>query len=250
MSTVLITGAASGIGKASAIAFAKKGHDLMLCDIHQTALDSCQQSLSGYGVAVETQLADVGNSEQVQSLIDTTVERLGSLDIAINNAGIEGVMAPTADYPEDNWNRVIATNLTGVWLCMKHELSAMAAQKHGVIINISSILGLIGFANSCAYSAAKHGVVGLTKTAAIEYATQGIRINAICPGFIETPMVMERALNAGEDETIHQQISALHPVGRMGKAEEIADMLVMISSPEASFVTGTAIPVDGGFVAQ
>ncbi len=250
MSTVLITGAASGIGKATALAFAKKGHDLMLCDIHQDTLDSCQQSLGGYGVAVETYLADVANSTQVQSMIDATIKRFESLDIAINNAGIEGIMAPTADYPEENWNKVISTNLTGVWLCMKHELSAMATQKQGVIINISSILGLIGFANSCAYSAAKHGVVGLTKTAAIEYASQGIRINALCPGFIETPMVMERALNASEDQAIHQQISALHPVGRMGKAEEIANMLVMISSPEASFVTGAAIPVDGGYVAQ
>jgi NAD(P)-dependent dehydrogenase (short-subunit alcohol dehydrogenase family) len=172
----------------------------------------------------------------------------GRLDCACNNAGIEGVPALTADYPEDVWRRVIDVNLTSVWLCMKHEIPSMQEQHGGAIVNMASILGQVGFASASAYVAAKHGVIGMTKTAAVEYAAQDIRINAVCPGFISTPMLERGGIEAGSAGL--EMIKNLHPAKRLGTPEEIAEAVLWLCSDAASFVTGAALLVDGGYVAQ
>jgi NAD(P)-dependent dehydrogenase (short-subunit alcohol dehydrogenase family) len=193
--------------------------------------------------------ADVSREEDVRALVERAVERFGRLDYACNNAGIGGASAPTAGYSLEGWNRVIGVNLTGVWLCMRHEIPAMLASGGGAIVNMASILGHVGFANSPAYVAAKHGVVGLTKSAAIEYATQGVRVNAVCPGFIATPL-LEKAGILDEESPIHAHIVGLHAVKRLGTVEEVAAAVVWLCSDEASFVTGTSLLVDGGYTAQ
>jgi NAD(P)-dependent dehydrogenase (short-subunit alcohol dehydrogenase family) len=170
------------------------------------------------------------------------------LDYAFNNAGIEGEQATTADYPVSEWERLISINLTGVWLSMKYEIPQMLKNGSGAIVNMSSILGTVGFANACAYVTAKHGVIGLTKTAALEYATQGIRVNAVCPAFIETPMLERWGLLT--DPEIRAQLVSLHPLQRLGEPEEVADVVLWLCSEEASFVTGHAMLIDGGYVAQ
>jgi len=190
---------------------------------------------------------DVSQDTDVAQLIDATVRTYGRLDYACNNAGIEGVQTPTADYPADQWDRVLAVNLTGVWLCMKHEIPAMLANG-GAIVNMASILGVVGFANAAAYTAAKHGVVGLTKVAAIEYATQGIRVNAVCPAFIATPMLERAGISPGTE--MYAMVAGLHPIKRLGTPEEIAEAVLWLCSEKASFVTGHAMLVDGGYVAQ
>jgi NAD(P)-dependent dehydrogenase (short-subunit alcohol dehydrogenase family) len=181
--------------------------------------------------------ADVSVAGEVEARVGRGVESFGRLDCAVNNAGIEGVLAPTADYPEEAWNRVLAINPTGAFLCMKHEIPLMLEDGGGAIVNMASILGLVGFANASAYTPAKHGLIGLTKVAALEYATLGIRVNALCPGFIETLMVMERGVEAGTHPEVYQQIAELHPIGRLGKSEEIAEAAVCLCSEAASFVT-------------
>jgi NAD(P)-dependent dehydrogenase (short-subunit alcohol dehydrogenase family) len=180
----------------------------------------------------------VSDAEEVEALVSGGVETFGRFDCAVNNAGIEGVLAPTADYPEETWNKVLGINLTGVFLCMKHEIPRMLEGGGGAIVNVASILSLVGFANAPAY------------TAALEYAALGIRVNALCPGFIETPMVMERGVEAGIHPEVHQQLAELHPIGRLGKSEEIAEAAVWLCSEAASFVTGQALAADGGYVAR
>jgi NAD(P)-dependent dehydrogenase (short-subunit alcohol dehydrogenase family) len=170
------------------------------------------------------------------------------LDYACNNAGIGGATALTADYPEETWHRVLAINLTGAWLCMKYEIPQMLKQGGGSIVNMASILGTVGFATASAYVTAKHGLIGLTKTAAIEYATQGIRVNAVCPGFIYTPMLEQAGMAEGTE--LYTTIANLHPVKRMGKPEEVARVVTWLCSDAASFITGDAVLVDGGYVAQ
>jgi NAD(P)-dependent dehydrogenase (short-subunit alcohol dehydrogenase family) len=184
----------------------------------------------------------------VEAMISKTVEEYGRLDCAFNNAGIEGnVGTPIADYPEDSWDSVIDINLKGVWLCMKYELAQMLKQGGGSIVNTASIAGLVGGAFGSAYHASKHGVVGLTKAGAIEYGKSAIRVNAVCPGVIRTEMA-DRLIN--NNQSIESGVTALHPLGRLGTPEEVAQMVVWLSSDEASFVTGQAMAVDGGFVAQ
>ncbi len=178
----------------------------------------------------------------------TTVETYGRLDYACNNARIEGTQSLTADYAEEIWNRVIAVNLTGVWLCTKYEIPQMLKQGGGAIVNMASILGMVGFANASAYVAAKHGIIGLTKTAAVEYATQGIRVNAVCPAFIYTPMLERAGMKEGTEP--YTMIANLHPLKRMGTPAEVAEVAIWLCSDAASFVTGHAILVDGGYVAQ
>jgi NAD(P)-dependent dehydrogenase (short-subunit alcohol dehydrogenase family) len=192
---------------------------------------------------------DVSNATEVEAMISKAVETYGRLDCAHNNAGVtQRDYPPTGEYPEDDWNRVIAVNLTGVWLCLKYELQQMAQQGGGAIVNTASAAGLIGLAGRAAYVASKHGVVGLTKTAALEYAKQGIRVNCVCPGYIRTPMVEYVIQHEGPQ--LEEQMAAREPIGRLGKPEEIAETVVWLCSDAASFVTGHAMAVDGGWVAQ
>lgn len=191
---------------------------------------------------------DVADAADVAACVARAVELYGRLDYACNNAGIAGVQATTADYPEEIWNRVIGVNLTGVWLCMKHEIAQMLKQGGGAIVNISSILGTVGFAGACAYTSAKHGLIGLTRTAALEYATSGIRINAVCPAFIATPMLEGAGIIEGNE--LYSAIAARHPVQRLGTADEVADAVLWLCSDGASFITGHPLLVDGGYVAQ
>jgi NAD(P)-dependent dehydrogenase (short-subunit alcohol dehydrogenase family) len=243
----LVTGGASGIGRATALTFAREGAKLVIADMNE---EGGQQTVhlitekGGEAIFVKT---DVSKAVEVQALISKAVETHGRLDCAHNNAGIAGgVRALSADYPEERWHQVIAVNLTGVWLCMKYELAQMRSQGSGAIVNTASAAGLVGGRGMSAYVASKHGVVGLTKTAALEYAQQGIRVNCVCPGVIQTPMT-ERGLN---DPELRARLIASEPMGRVGTPEEIAEAVVWLCSDAASFVTGHTMTIDGGFVAQ
>jgi NAD(P)-dependent dehydrogenase (short-subunit alcohol dehydrogenase family) len=241
----LVTGAGAGIGRATALAFAEEGANVVVCDIDEAAVRQTAQLVAARGREALPVVADVSAERAVAALMGQSMRRYGRLDFAFNNAGIEGRMAPTADCTEDNWDRVLAVNLKGVWLCMKHALPLMLAQRGGAIVNCSSVAGLVGFGGLPAYVASKHGIVGLTRTAALEYATERIRVNAVCPGVIHTAMV-DRLLNA------HPEVDfvAREPMGRMGAPEEVAAAVIWLCSDRAAFVTGQAIAVDGGFVAQ
>ena len=243
----LVTGGASGIGRATALTFAREGAKLVIADLnadggHQTVHMITENG--GEAIFVRT---DVSQAVDVQALISKTVATYGRLDCAHNNAGIlGGRSARTAVYPEDLWHQVIAMNLTGVWLCMKYELDQMRTQGSGAMVNTASIAGLVGYPGESAYVASKHGVVGLTKTAALEYATQGIRVNCVCPGYIATPMI---APGMNDPERM-ARIIACEPLGRVGQPEEAAEAVVWLCSDAASFVTGRTMTVDGGYVAQ
>jgi NAD(P)-dependent dehydrogenase (short-subunit alcohol dehydrogenase family) len=247
----LVTGAASGIGRATALAFARDGARVVVADVSEEGGQATVRMIheaGGEGVFVP---CDVSQSAQVDGLVSATVAAYRQLDYAVNNAGVEGVPATTAEYPEDVWQRVIGINLTGQWLCMKREITQMLAQGHGgAIVNMASILGVVGFATAAAYTAAKHGLIGLTQVAALEFADKGIRVNAVCPGFIETPMVMDRGIGARAHPEVYQMLVGLHPMGRLGKPEEIADAVVWLCSDAASFVTGHSLLVDGGYTAR
>jgi NAD(P)-dependent dehydrogenase (short-subunit alcohol dehydrogenase family) len=242
----VVTGGSSGIGLATARAFAEAGAKVVIADVEDgTKVVDDIKMAGGDAIFVRT---DVSKAQDVQALVSATVQTYGRLDFAVNNAGIGGMSATTGDYTEQDWNRVIGVNLTGVWLCMKYQIQQMLKQGSGAIVNMASILGWVGFANAPAYVAAKHGVLGLTKTAAIEYATQDIRINAICPAFIYTPLLESAGMKEGTD--MYNYIANLHPMKRMGKPEEVADLVLWLCSEGASFVTGSAYLVDGGYVAQ
>ncbi len=243
----LVTGASSGIGRATALAFAREGAKVVVADMlvekGEETVDLVTRA-GGHAIFVRT---DVSKSSDVQTLIDKTLQAFHRLDAAFNNAGIEGETAPTAECSEENWERVININLRGVWLCMKYEIPVMLKQKSGSIVNTSSIAGQVAFEGIPAYCASKGGVNQLTRTAAMEYAKTGIRINAVCPGVIWTPMV-DRFTKG--DKKIAADMAAQEPVGRMGKPEEIADAVVWLCSKGASFVTGHPLVVDGGWVAR
>jgi len=245
---VLITGAATGIGRDTAIAFARKSAKIAISDVNTEELKNTQKLVKEEGAEVLSITADVSKEDDVQNMIQKTVDHFGTLDIACNNAGIGGNMTSTGDLATKDWDKVIDINLRGQFLCLKYELEAMLESGSGSIINVSSILGKVGFATAPAYVAAKHGLLGLTKTAALEYAEQGIRVNAVCPGFIETHMLEEAGITT--DEEAKQDIISLHPVGRLGKPREVADAIVWLSSDEASFITGHPLLVDGGYVAR
>jgi NAD(P)-dependent dehydrogenase (short-subunit alcohol dehydrogenase family) len=243
----LVTGAGSGIGRATALAFAREGAKVVVSDIvTEGGRETVRLIQSGGGNAVFVE-ADVSKTAEVEALIQQAVAAYGRIDCAHNNAGIEGQAARIIDDTDDNWDRVIAINLTGVRLCMKYEIRQMLAQRGGAIVNTASGAGLVGIRGSSAYVASKHGVIGLTKTAALEYAKTGIRVNAVCPGVIQTPMV-ERITQAAP--RVAEALTALHPMGRTGKPEEIAEAVVWLCSEAASFVTGHALSVDGGYVTQ
>lgn len=243
----IVTGGSSGIGRATALAFAREGASVVVADRdEQAGQETAVMIRDGGGAAIHI-TCDVSQESDVAQLVDATIRTYGRLDYACNNAGIEGTQAPTAEYPMDQWDRVLAVNLTGVWLCMKHEIPAILPTG-GAIVNMSSILGVVGFANAAAYTAAKHGVVGLTKVAAVEYATQGIRVNAVCPAFIATPMLDRAGITEGTE--MYAMIAGLHPMKRLGTADEIAGSVLWLCSEKASFVTGHALLVDGGYTAQ
>ena len=243
----LVTGGRSGIGRSAALAFAREGAKVAIGDVQVKAGQETVQVIreaGGQAVFVQT---DVSKASDVEALINRTVEVYGRLDCAFNNAGVEAKYASTADSTEDDWDRVLGINLKGVWLCMKHEIRQMLEQGGGAIVNTASTAGLVGFRGTSAYAASKHGVIGLTKTAALEYAKAGIRINAVCPGTTRTPLA-ERFI-AG-DPRAEARMSDMQPLGRMGRPEEIAEAVVWLCSDAASFVTGHAMVVDGGYVAQ
>lgn len=240
----IITGAGSGIGKATAELFAKEGAKVVVSDINETNGKTAVDEITKTGGEAFFIKADTSSAQDNEALVQQTLDKYGSLDIAVNNAGIGGPLGITGEYPIDGWKKVIDINLSGVFYGLRYQIPAMGA-KGGSIVNIASILGQAGTKYSPAYVAAKHGVVGLTKAAALEYADKKIRINSVGPGYIKTPLVMNSlhtdALNA---------LVGLHPIGRLGESEEIAELILWLASPKASFVTGAYYPVDGGYLAQ
>ncbi len=243
----LVTGAASGIGRATALAFAREGADLVLTDINAELGKKTAQEIESMGRKVLFLKADMSNEDDVKNMMTQTLKTFGRLDCAFNNAGIEGTQASTVDCSSKNWDHVINVNLKSVWLCMKYQIPLMLKQEGGAIVNCSSIAGLVGFPGIPAYVASKHGVIGLTKTAALEYAKLNIRINAVCPGVIQTPMIDR--FTHGEASTRNQLVNG-EPVGRVGQPEEVAESVLWLCSHSASFVTGHSLVVDGGWVAQ
>jgi NAD(P)-dependent dehydrogenase (short-subunit alcohol dehydrogenase family) len=243
----LVTGASSGIGYATAEAFLTAGASVVLADLGGAALDAAANVLGGKGRRLLAVACDVTDERQVASMIAETVETFGRLDMAFNNAGIQVPPSDAADEPVENFDRVNAVNLRGVWACMKHELRQMREQGSGAIVNCSSLGGLVGLPGRAAYHASKHGVIGMTKSAALEYAPRGIRINAVCPGTIDTPMV---AAMLEKQKDAMAEILKQQPIGRLGHAEEIAASVLWLCSPGSSFVLGIALPVDGGFTAH
>ena len=243
----LVTGAASGIGAATARAFSDAGAAVVLADLNagagkQIAEEICAQE--GKAIFVS---CDMRSEADIKATVAQAVEKFGALHMAFNNAGVEGAQAATADCENGNWDLVIEVNLRGVWWCMKHEIPALLASGGGAIVNCSSIAGLVGFANIPAYVASKHGVIGLTKAAAIEYADQNIRVNAVCPGVIQTPMIDRFVEN---NAAAREQLVAGAPMSRVGAPEEIASAVLWLCGPGASFATGHALVVDGGWVAR
>jgi NAD(P)-dependent dehydrogenase (short-subunit alcohol dehydrogenase family) len=239
-----VTGGGSGIGEATAMAFSTAGANVAIGDVDMAGADRVVAAITATGGKAKSYKLDVSNDDQVGEVVSAIEKEFGGLHIAVNNAGIGGDQAPTGDQSPGGWRKVIAINLDGVFYCMRHEIAAMKKSGGGSIVNIASILGAVGFANSSGYTAAKHGVVGLTKASAIEYATEGIRINAVGPGFINTPL-----LGALPPEAL-PAIASLHPMNRLGNVEEVAAIVLFLSSPSASFVTGGYYPVDGGYLAR
>jgi NAD(P)-dependent dehydrogenase (short-subunit alcohol dehydrogenase family) len=243
----LVTGGGSGLGRASAIALARAGATITVADVdEQGGKETAALVFEEADGDADFVRADVTQADEVAAMVDKTVARWGRLDCALNNAGTTGASAPTADYTLEDWNRAIALNLTGVFLCLKYEIPAML-EGGGAIVNMASGAGLVGFAGLPAYVASKHGVVGLTRAAALEYASQGLRINAICPGSTRTPM-LEGFM--GGDEQVERMMTRAVPLGRLGRPEEIAEAVVWLCSDAASFVVGHALAVDGGSVIQ
>jgi NAD(P)-dependent dehydrogenase (short-subunit alcohol dehydrogenase family) len=241
----IVTGGGSGIGKAVAEAFAREGAKVVVSDINEEGGNETVKAIAGSGGTALFVKADSAKPEDHERLVKQAVEQYGGLHIAVNNAGIGGPLALTGEYPLDGWEKVIAINLSGVFYALRYQLPAMQQTGEGSIINIASILGQAGTATSPAYVAAKHGVVGLTKSAALGYAKQNIRINSVGPGYIHTPMV-ENSM----DEGSLKYLVGLHPIGRLGKSEEVAELILWLASPKASFVTGAYYNVDGGYLAQ
>lgn len=241
----IVTGGSFGIGRAAAVAFAKKGVKVAVVDwIEDNETVDLIKKAGSEAIFIK---CDVSNTSDVKAMVEKTVNAFGRLDFAFNNAGIEGMTAITQDCTEENWDKTLGVNLKSIWLCMKNQIPEMQKQGKGVIINCASIAGLVGFPGLPAYVASKHGVIGLTKTAALECAKSGIRVNAVCPGAIKTPMIDRLT---GKKKEAEDQFAALEPIGRLGEPEEVANAVLWMCSDEASFVTGHAMAVDGGWVAQ
>ncbi|MGQ7746195.1 SDR family NAD(P)-dependent oxidoreductase [Pectobacterium brasiliense] len=240
----LVTGAASGIGLATARAYAEAGALVVLADLNTDQVNKATNELVAIGYEAKAITCNAANLDEVEAMVKETVATYGRLDIAFNNAGVQNQLAEIADATVEDFDRVNAVNLRGVWGCMKYELQQMRKQGSGVIVNCSSIGGIVGGAQRANYHAAKHGVLGLTKSAALEYASQNIRVNAVCPGLIWTPMV-DAMVASGQKEALEAMVQAV-PMQRHGKAEEIADVVVWLSSDASSYVTGQSISIDGG----
>jgi len=241
----VITGAGSGIGEATALLFAKSGATVLLADMDADGSDRVLgmiEKTGGKGLVVKT---DVSNPDQAEHLVAVAISAFGRLDIAVNNAGIGGPSALVGEYPIEGWDKVIAINLSGVFYGMRYQIPAMLKNGGGSIVNMASILGKVGFPMASAYASAKHGVIGLTETAACEYATQGIRVNAVGPGFIRTPLLDK---NLSTEQLTG--IAAMHPMQRLGTAQEVAELVLWLASDKASFVTGAYYNVDGGYLAH
>lgn len=245
--TAFVSGAASGIGRSTAIAFARSGASVSVVDVLEKEGQETVRLIQEVGGIAHFIKCDVSDEADVKKAISETVEKYGGLHYAFNNAGIEGQSAATADCTTENWDRVIRVNLRSVWLCMKYQIPVMLKGGGGAIVNCSSIAGLVGFSTSPAYVASKHGIIGLTKTAALEYAKMNIRVNAVCPGVIHTPMIDRFA--HGETQAL-KAFSNAEPIGRLGRPEEIAEAVLWLCSDGASFVTGHPMVIDGGWVAQ
>jgi NAD(P)-dependent dehydrogenase (short-subunit alcohol dehydrogenase family) len=244
----LVTGAASGIGRASAMGFAREGASVVVADIDPAGGEETVRLITAAGGTATFARTDVADSASVQAMVATAIDSYGRLDYAHNNAGIVGAGSTIADMPEDVWQRGVGVMLTGVFLCLKYEIPHIVAQgPGGAIVNTSSGAGLIGFPGMADYVSSKHGVIGLTRTAALELATTGVRVNAICPGTARSRMVNEWM---GDDPTLEKQVVDLHPIGRIADAEEIAAAALWLCSPESSFVLGHALVVDGGYSIQ
>ncbi|MBK9293269.1 MAG: SDR family oxidoreductase [Oligoflexia bacterium] len=246
--TAFITGASTGIGRATAIAFAQRGAQVAIVDRNIVEGQETLRLLEKMEVKAIFVKCDTSKEDEIKNAVDETIKKFKSLDFAFNNAGIEGTQGSTIDCTTENWDKVININLKGVWLCMKYQIPQMLKQTGGgAIVNCSSIAGVIGFPGIPAYVASKHGVIGLTKTAALEFAKQKIRVNAVCPGVIKTPMIDR--FTHGEAQAL-KALSDGEPIGRVGQPEEIANAVLWLCSDEASFVTGHPMVVDGGWVAQ
>jgi NAD(P)-dependent dehydrogenase (short-subunit alcohol dehydrogenase family) len=237
----IVTGAGSGIGEACATLLARRGAKVLVADVRAAPAEAVAAAI---GDAARPHVVDVTDPAACEAMVAAAVETFGRLDVAVNNAGIGGPQAPTGEYPLDGWAAVIAVNLSGVFYCMRAEIAAMLAAGGGSIVNMASILGSVGFAQSVAYVSAKHGVVGMTKTAAVEYARQGLRVNAVGPGFIETPLL------AAASPEIVAGVAGLHPLGRLGRSEEVAELVAFLASDRASNTTGAYYVTDGGYTAQ
>jgi NAD(P)-dependent dehydrogenase (short-subunit alcohol dehydrogenase family) len=243
--TAIVTGAASGIGESTAKLFAREGANVIVSDIDRENGQKVVDQIKSDGGEAFFVEADASKAEDHEKLVKKSVEKYGSLHIAVNNAGIGGPLSKTGDYPLDGWNNVINLNLNGVFYGVKYQVNQMLKNGGGSIVNIASILGQVGAAQSPAYVAAKHGVVGLTKATALEYAKENIRVNAVGPGYIDTPLVR----NALDDETL-KVLEQKHAVGRLGKSDEVAEIILWLASDKASFATGTYYAIDGGYLAQ
>lgn len=249
--TALVTGSGAGIGRATALKFAREGANVVVSDIHVPAGEETVALIHKAGGTAMFQRADVSKADDVAALVAGVVDEYGKLDCAVNNAGIEGKIAPFADQPEDNYDAIMRINAKGTFLCMQAEIRHMLQAGGGTIVNLASIAGLIGFPGLSPYVASKHAVIGMTKNTALEYGKAGIRVNAVCPGGIDTRMLDSLANQATSgSQTSAQMMDPLHPLGRIGTPEEVANLIVWLSSPEASFMLGAIVPVDGGYVAQ
>lgn len=242
----LVTGGASGIGRSAAQLYAQHGAQVAVSDVDEQGGQDTVKMIEKQGVTAVFVQADVSNPDHCQQMVDTVQEAFGRLDIAFNNAGVGGEASVVSEKSIQDWDRVIEINLSSMFYCMHYEIPAMLENGAGAIINMASILGEVGFSTAAAYTAAKHGVIGLTETAAIEYSAKGIRINSVGPGFIRTPMISDLE----QDEETERMLIERHPIGRLGKPDEVAELVIWLSSEKASFVSGGYYPVDGAYLAQ